>query len=85
MDGDAGKNPASAVQLGEGARAFLTGGAKHLLIGGKWVAAHSGETFAAVNPATEEVIGHAASGAKADIDDAVMSAERHSGLGAVAG
>ena len=80
MDGDAGKNPASvqtaAVQLGEAARGFLAGGAKTLLINGKWVAAHSGETFAAVNPATEEVICHAAAGAKADIDDAVVAARK---------
>jgi acyl-CoA reductase-like NAD-dependent aldehyde dehydrogenase len=76
MDGDAGKNPASAVQLGEPTRAFLAGGPKKLLIDGKWVPAHSGEAFATVNPATEEVIGHAASGEKADIDDAVAAARK---------
>ena len=76
MDGDAGKNPTASVQLGDPARAFLAGGAKQLLIGGQWVPAHSGETFAAVNPATEEVIVHAAAGAKADIDDAVTAARK---------
>jgi acyl-CoA reductase-like NAD-dependent aldehyde dehydrogenase len=76
MDGDAGKNPTAAVRLGEPARAFLAGGAKQLLIGGQWVPAHSGETFTAVNPATEDVIVHAAAGAKADIDDAATAARK---------
>jgi acyl-CoA reductase-like NAD-dependent aldehyde dehydrogenase len=76
MDGDAGKSPAMAVQLSAAARAFLSGPPKQLLIGGAWVPAKSGETFSAVNPATEEVIGHAAAGDKADIDDAVKAARK---------
>jgi len=74
MDGDAGKNPGTAVQLGAPARAFLASGPKRLLIGGQWVAAHSCETFAPVNPATEEMLCHAAAGDKHDIDDAVVAA-----------
>jgi acyl-CoA reductase-like NAD-dependent aldehyde dehydrogenase len=76
MDGDAGKNPNSAVQIGAPARAFLANGPKQLLIGGKWVPAHAGKTFAPVNPATEEVLCRAAAGAKADIDDAVVAARK---------
>ena len=45
-----------------------------LLIGGRWVPAASGETFAVENPATEETIAHVAKGAAADIDRAVRAA-----------
>jgi len=76
MDGDAGKTPNSAVQLGAPARAFLASGPKQLLIGGLWVPAHSGETFAPVNPATEEVLCRAAAGDKSDINDAVVAARK---------
>ena len=76
MDGDSGKIPVGVVKLGTAARTFLEGGPKKLLIGDKWVAARSGETFEAVNPATEEVIGSFAAGAKQDIDDAVAAARR---------
>src|SRR5579862_1267917 len=58
------------------AREFLAGPPKRLLIGGEWVEARSGETFEAVNPATEEVIGRFASGAAADVDAAVAAARR---------
>jgi acyl-CoA reductase-like NAD-dependent aldehyde dehydrogenase len=65
-----------AVPLGAAARAFLSGASKRLLIGGDWVAARSGQTFEAVNPATEESIGSFASGDAADVDAAVIAA-RH--------
>src|SRR5579862_7086479 len=58
------------------AREYLAGPPKRLLIGGEWVEARSGETFEAVNPATEEVIGRFASGAAADVDAAVAAARR---------
>jgi phenylacetaldehyde dehydrogenase len=47
---------------------------KKLLIGGKWVDAVSGKTFATVNPATEETLAQVAEGDAADIDKAVKSA-----------
>jgi acyl-CoA reductase-like NAD-dependent aldehyde dehydrogenase len=76
MDGDSGKIPVGTVALGAAARAFLDAGPKQLLIGDKWVPARSGETFEAVNPATEAVIGSFAAGGRADIDDAVIAARR---------
>jgi acyl-CoA reductase-like NAD-dependent aldehyde dehydrogenase len=76
MDGDLVKEGSGAVELCAAARAFLEGGPKKLLIGGEWVAARSGETFAAINPATEEIIGYAASGDKVDVDAAVVAARR---------
>jgi len=54
-----------------GAREFLKGSPKKLLIGGKWVAAKSGKTFETINPANEEVLALAAEGDKADVDEAV--------------
>jgi acyl-CoA reductase-like NAD-dependent aldehyde dehydrogenase len=53
---------------------FLSGGAKKLLIGGQWVEARSGETFETIDPATGTLLGHAASGDKADVDAAVVAA-----------
>jgi phenylacetaldehyde dehydrogenase len=47
---------------------------KKLLIGGKWVDATSGKTFATLNPATEEGLAQVAEGDSADIDKAVKSA-----------
>jgi acyl-CoA reductase-like NAD-dependent aldehyde dehydrogenase len=44
-------------------------------IGGKWVDAESGETFAAFNPATEEEIGLVPLGGIADVDKAVAAAQ----------
>ena len=43
-------------------------------IGGKWVPAVSGKTFATVNPATEEVICEVAEGDAADVDLAAKAA-----------
>ena len=36
-------------------------------IGGDWVPAKSGKTFAAINPATEEIIGHAPEATDTDV------------------
>jgi acyl-CoA reductase-like NAD-dependent aldehyde dehydrogenase len=44
-------------------------------IGGKWVDAETGETFAAFNPATEEEIGRVPLGGIADVDKAVVAAQ----------
>src|SRR5690348_7669684 len=52
-----------------------------LLIGGKWVPAQSGETFAVLDPSTGREIAQCAAGAAADIDLAVKAARKafHSG------
>src|SRR5262249_38878121 len=47
-----------------------------LLIGGKWVDAASGKTFATVNPATAETLAMVAEGDAADIDRAVEVARK---------
>jgi acyl-CoA reductase-like NAD-dependent aldehyde dehydrogenase len=71
MDGDIGT---SAVKLSAAASLFLEDGPKKLLIGDKWVAAHSGEIFEAFNPATEASVGSFASAGAEDVDDAVKAA-----------
>ncbi len=45
-------------------------------IGGKWLPAASGKTFATINPATEETIADVAEGDQADIDLAVKAARK---------
>lgn len=55
---------------------FLTGAAKAMLIGGKWVAARSGKTFETLNPATGQVLARVAQGEAADVDLAVAAARR---------
>ncbi len=62
------------VQLQEGTLGFLRSGPKKLLIGGQWVDAASGETFATVNPATGEELTQAAAAGKEDVDRAVRAA-----------
>src|SRR6266487_1590757 len=47
-----------------------------MLIDGKLVDADSGATFANVNPATEEVIGHVADGSAAEMHRAIDAARR---------
>ena len=49
---------------------------KQVLINGKWQAARSGKTFEVFNPATGEIIGHAAACEKADVDLAVSAARK---------
>lgn len=45
-------------------------------IGGRWVPAKDGKTFATINPATEEVLAEVAEGSEEDIDAAVRAARR---------
>jgi aldehyde dehydrogenase (NAD+) len=47
-----------------------------LFIGGEWVAPADGQTFASVNPATEEPLALVAQGSAADVDRAVRAARR---------
>lgn len=56
--------------------AFLNGRPKKLLIGGAWVDALSGKTFATVNPATGELLDAVAEGGAADVNLAVAAARR---------
>jgi acyl-CoA reductase-like NAD-dependent aldehyde dehydrogenase len=49
---------------------------QNMFIGGKWVTAESGKTFAVLNPSTKEVLGHAPLGGAADIDKAVKAANQ---------
>jgi phenylacetaldehyde dehydrogenase len=61
--------------LGEAAQSFLSRAGK-LLIDGQWVAAASGKTFDAIDPATESVICQLAAGDKQDVDRAVKAARK---------
>jgi phenylacetaldehyde dehydrogenase len=56
--------------------ATFTARPRELFIGGRWRAAQSGETFAVVDPASEQVFAHAAAGGEADIDAAVRAARQ---------
>ncbi|WP_142661105.1 aldehyde dehydrogenase family protein [Methylacidimicrobium tartarophylax] len=49
-------------------------GPKRLLVGGQWVNAASGKTFATVNPATEETLAQVAEADAEDVDRAVRAA-----------
>jgi acyl-CoA reductase-like NAD-dependent aldehyde dehydrogenase len=53
-----------------------SGSSKPMLIGGEWVQAASGETFATVNPANASTITAVASAGAADVDHAVDAARR---------
>ncbi len=57
-------------------QAFLGGGPKRLLIGGDFVEAASGKTFATHDPATGDRLAEVAEGDAADIDRAVQAARR---------
>jgi acyl-CoA reductase-like NAD-dependent aldehyde dehydrogenase len=52
------------------------GGSKKLFIGGKWVEAASGKTFATINPATEQKLADVCEGDKKDVDKAVAAARK---------
>ncbi|MFI6817461.1 aldehyde dehydrogenase family protein [Nonomuraea sp. NPDC050328] len=54
-------------------RSFLSS-PKQLLIGGEWVDAKDGRTFATVNPSTEELLVEVAHASAADVDRAVVAA-----------
>jgi phenylacetaldehyde dehydrogenase len=64
---------AVGIPLSDQVSRFLTQPLK-LLIGGKWVESASGQTFPVYNPATGDVITHAASGDSEDINQAVQAA-----------
>ncbi|MGN8158648.1 aldehyde dehydrogenase family protein [Salinisphaera sp. RV14] len=66
---------AREVQLESSVRQFIDTPRK-MLIGGQWVAAESGKTFEVYNPATDQVVAHAQSAAKADVDKAVKAARK---------
>ena len=45
-------------------------------IDGKWSPSSNNETYEVINPATEEVLGHASKATPADVDRALKSAEQ---------
>ena len=45
-------------------------------IGGKWMKASSGETYEVINPANEEIIGHASKASPEDVEKALKSAQQ---------
>jgi phenylacetaldehyde dehydrogenase len=59
-----------------GARDFLAQPAKQHLIGGTWVAASCGRSFATHDPASGKQLAELAEGTVADVDDAVRAARR---------
>ncbi|HEV8326105.1 MAG TPA: aldehyde dehydrogenase family protein [Nitrospiraceae bacterium] len=54
----------------------FVGGPRKMLIGGRWLEAASGKTFATYNPATGEVLAQVAEGNSADVDKAVTAARK---------
>ena len=62
--------------LPEAVRDFITPASKKMLIGGKWVDAASGKTFATVNPATAETLAMVAEGDAEDVNRAVEAARK---------
>jgi len=53
---------------------FLNGKAKQMMVGGKWVDAASGQTFATINPANGQELAQVAMGDAIDVDRAVAAA-----------
>ncbi|HCU12709.1 MAG TPA: betaine-aldehyde dehydrogenase, partial [Gemmatimonadetes bacterium] len=53
---------------------FLRSSPKKLFIGGRWVEAASGKTFATLDPSNGEVLAQVAEGDREDVDRAVKSA-----------
>ena len=45
-------------------------------IDGNWSPSENGETYEVINPATEEVLGHASKASSADVQRALQSAEQ---------
>jgi acyl-CoA reductase-like NAD-dependent aldehyde dehydrogenase len=66
---------AIATQLADPAAAFVQG-PHRMLIGGEWVEAESGKTFATVDPASGEEIAQVAFAEAEDVDRAVMAARK---------
>jgi acyl-CoA reductase-like NAD-dependent aldehyde dehydrogenase len=65
-----------AVAEGLEVARFLREQPKKLFIGGKWVEAASGKTFATLDPSTGEVLAQVAEGGAEDIDRAVAAARK---------
>jgi len=65
-----------AATLDKRAEAVIKTAQTQMLIGGKWVDAVSGRTFATYNPATEDLIALVAEGDRDDIDLAVAAARK---------
>ncbi|MBI5199948.1 MAG: aldehyde dehydrogenase family protein [Elusimicrobia bacterium] len=53
---------------------FLSGGAKKIYLGGKWVDSKTGKTFKALNPATGETLAEVCEAGKEDVEAAVSAA-----------
>ena len=67
-------DPSAAPSLVSSAVSAFLGETHKLLIGGRWVAAQSGETLEVLNPATGSALARIAAGGAADIDLAVRAA-----------
>ena len=65
-----------AVAEGLEVARFLKDQPKKLFIGGRWVEAASGKTFATLDPSTGEVLAQVAEGGAEDIDRAVAAARK---------
>src|SRR4030081_1926984 len=65
-----------AVAEGLEVARFLKDQPKKLFIGGRWVNAASGKTFATIDPSTGEVLAKVAEGDVEDIDRAVAAARK---------
>ena len=65
----------AVAEVGQSTRDFV-GASRRMLIGGQWVEAASGKTFATIDPATEQEIVQVAHGEAEDIDRAVEAARR---------
>ena len=61
------------IPLHEQVRSFI-GAPRKMLIGGRWLDAMSGKTFATYNPATGDVLAQVAEGDRADVNRAVTAA-----------
>lgn len=61
------------ISLHEQVRSFV-GAPRTMLIGGRWLDAMSGKTFATYNPATGDVLAQVAEGERADVNRAVTAA-----------
>lgn len=64
---------AEQVLLHEQVRSFI-GAPRKMLIGGRWLDAASGNTFATYNPATGDILAQVAEGDRADVNRAVTAA-----------
>ena len=66
----------AAAQIEPSVQKFVKTPVRKMLIGGKWVEAASGKTFATVNPADGSDLAHVAEGDKEDVDRAVKAARK---------